>query len=149
LTTFFTSKKEPVFATYCKGAHGSLGCISSLIVAVVLAFFHGFDVPSFHDIAVAAVTAIIFSTLLYFIWKSFYYTEPYVLGALSYILPVFLILAGWLMGEEPMNKITAIGTLVITLGALSTVLDSLSYHRKKIAALIRQSRFRFKNRRKN
>jgi drug/metabolite transporter (DMT)-like permease len=144
ITAYLVKQDPPIRIGLYQSA---LGCIASLIVALGLGFFHGFDVPTLHEITVALMTGIIFSVLLYFIWKSFYYTEPYVLGALSYILPVFLILAGWLMGEEPMNKATIVGTSVITVGAFMTVLDSLNNHMKKISVLIRRSRL--KNRHKN
>lgn len=143
ITAYLVKQDPPIRIGLYQSA---LGCIASLIVALGLGFFHGFDVPTLHEIAVALMTGIIFSVLLYFIWKSFYYTEPYVLGALSYILPVFLILAGWLMGEEPMNEATIVGTSIITVGAFMTVLDSLNNHMKKISTLIRRSRL--KNRHK-
>lgn len=142
ITAYLVKQDPPIRIGLYQSA---LGCISSFIVALGFGFFHGFDLPNSYEVSVAIVTGIIFSVLLYLIWKSFYYTEPYILGALSYILPVFLILAGWLVGEEPMNKATMIGTSVITLGAFMTVLDSLINHRQKISALIKRSRSHLKN----
>ncbi|QVL58359.1 MAG: DMT family transporter [Simkaniaceae bacterium] len=106
------------------------GCISSLIISIIFGLIHGFDFPELSQVWTSLFVGIIFSVLLYWIWKSFYYTEPYFLGALSYILPVFLISTGWIMNIEPMNTPTLIGTAIITIGGIMVVLDSYFKHRK-------------------
>ncbi|MGE3533412.1 MAG: DMT family transporter [Parachlamydiales bacterium] len=107
-----------------------LGCISSFVICLLFSLFHGIDIPSLSESLTSFCNGVIFGILLYWIWKAFYYTEPHILGALSYILPIFLIIASWIMGAEPMNSQTLIGTTVITIGGLLVLLDSHLKHKQ-------------------
>ena len=129
ITAYLVKQDPPIRIGLYQSA---LGFVSSLCIGLLLGLIHGFDFPSFSEVVLALVTSVILSLLLYMIWKSFYYTEPYILGALSYILPVFLILFGWILEEEPMNHATIIGTIIITLGGCMAVFDSYIHHRKHI-----------------
>lgn len=107
-----------------------LGCVSSFILSVIFGLIEGFEFPSQKDILITLINGVIFSIFLYWVWKSFYYTEPYILGALSYILPVFLVGAEWILGGESMNRATIIGTLIITIGGVIVIFDSAITHKK-------------------
>lgn len=107
-----------------------LGMSSSFVIACVLGFSSGWSFPTTKDLLLETITAIVFSWLLYYIWKAFYYTEEYIIGGLSYILPAFLIIAAFLLGEETINLSTGIGTLIITIGGICVVIDSHLKHKK-------------------
>lgn len=127
ITAYLIKQDPPIRIGLYQGATGFL---LSSIVAIVLGLTSGWDIPSFREMVISFSTGLIFAALLYWIWKAFYYTEAHILGALSYILPVFLIFIGWLLNQEPMNLPTIIGTIIITCGGLLVVIDSHFTHSK-------------------
>ena len=130
ITAYLVKKDPPIRIGFYQSI---LGLSFFLPFSLLLGLIDGFDFPSLLETAIALMTGVVFSVLLYMLWQSFYYTKPHILGAVSYILPLFLLLFGWLFEKKPINQATLRGTLLITTGsflAISSLFTTRSKRRK-------------------
>lgn len=120
ITSYLVKQDPPLRIGLYQAA---LGFISSLIIGVTLSLFQGCAPIKIGDIVTMAFSGIFFAMMLFCIWEAFYYTESYIIGALSYFLPVFVETINWILTKEVVKFTTIIGTVIISLGSLIVVFD--------------------------
>ncbi|CCB87867.1 EamA family transporter [Simkania negevensis] len=129
ITTYLVKQDPPLRIGLYQSA---LGFISSLIIAIILGIVQGWHPIRLEDIVTMAFSGIFFGMMLFCIWEAFYYTEAYIIGALSYFLPVFVETINWILTREPVKTTTIIGTLIITLGCMIVVFDVYLEDKRKM-----------------
>ena len=92
--------------------------------SVIFGVFQGWQMPNFFDFVTMSFSGFFFAFTLFCIWEAFYYTESYIIGVLSYFLPVFIIVLGWILNQEPFTFNTFVGTFLLTLGSFIVVIAS-------------------------
>lgn len=108
----------------------SIGCISSFLLAIVFGFVQGWKLHiNFTEILTQCFSGFTFAFTLFCIWEAFYYIESYIIGALSFSLPVFLIVLGWILNSDQISPQTLLCSLIISLGSVLVIFDS--YKRNK------------------
>lgn len=93
-------------------SHTLLGWVSS----GVFLFFRGWEPVSQHDFLYMGMEGIMYGLALYFFIKSLLYTESYIIMAMSYLLPVYIIVMDWLLQQAGLNLEILVGILLILVG---------------------------------
>lgn len=121
--TSYLVKQDPPLRI---GFYQSLaGCISSLFIAGLSGLIQGWSFPSSEEVFNMFFAGIIFAFALFCLWQAFYYTESYVIGAASYFFPVFVMVLGWIINDDGMDFLTILGNVIISVGSLFVIADSL------------------------
>lgn len=91
-------------------------CLVGLVVSGILLFFSGWQLPTNFELFCMVVDGVIYGISLYFFITALKYTEAYVIIALSYSLPVYLILINLALGRGGVNLSTVIGMVLVVMG---------------------------------
>jgi drug/metabolite transporter (DMT)-like permease len=102
--------------------------IIGLFSAGMIAYFN-WQTPTFSDSLYMIFGGIFFAVALFLFLDSFYYTETYVIGVLNYSIVLFVEGLNWIINKEPINLKTIIGSLIIILGGMITIM--VTYHLDK------------------
>ena len=121
ITTFLVKQDPPLRIGLYQSFFGFLTFFS---ITIFFGFVQGWSLPNSRDILMMSFSGIFFALTLFCIWEAFYYTESYIIGVLSYFLPVFIIFFGWILNEDPITSRSIIGTSLLTIGSLIVVIDS-------------------------
>ena len=102
-----------------------LGVISSVIVACIAGCIQGWTFPNNFELFNMFFAGIILASAMYCLWQALFYAESYIIGATSYFFPIFVLILSWIINEDTMNLFTIIGTIIISLGTLLVIADSI------------------------
>jgi len=121
ITTYLVKQDPPIRI----GLYQSIfGVISSLILAIVFGLLEGWKFPDQTSVLTMIFSGFFFAMMLFCIWEAFYYTEAYIIGAISFFLPVFVEFINWIVTKETVPLSTIIGSIVISFGGLIVIFDS-------------------------
>lgn len=98
--------------------HSIIGSIASIAFTLFFIFFEGMPTQILIDPPFMIFSGLIFSIALFCFLEAFYYSEAYVIGVTSLILPIFLIWNEWLIDRESYNLPTLIGTIITAISSL-------------------------------
>jgi len=104
--------------------HSLLGLISSIFLAVIFSFRYGWFIPHINDIIIMMFSGFLFALTLFCLLEAFYYTETYIIGAISYFLPVFTEIINWIENKSLVKWTTIFGSSIITIGGLVVIISS-------------------------
>jgi methionine synthase II (cobalamin-independent) len=68
--------------------------------------------PDLNAFIMMMISGSIFALTLFYFLEAFYYTEPYIIGAVSYLFPLFTESIGWITNPTSIARTTIIGTLI-------------------------------------
>ena len=108
-----------------------LGLASSFLIAIILGMVQGWYIPNTSELITMSFSGFFFGMMLFCIWEAFYYTEAYIIGALSYVLPIFVEAINWILTKEVPSLSTIIGTIIISAGCLIVVFEAYIEDKKK------------------
>lgn len=121
ITTYLVKQDPPIRI----GLYQSIfGVISSLILAIIFGFLEGWQLPNQASVLTTVFSGFFFGMMLFCIWEAFYYTEAYIIGAISFFLPVFVEFINWIVTKETVPLSTIIGSIIISIGGLTVICDS-------------------------
>lgn len=130
IITCYLVKQDPPIRI---GLYQSIvGIISSLFFAIIFGCLEGWRLPNFSSTLTMIFSGFFFSMMLFCIWEAFYYTETYIIGAISFFLPVFVEFINWIVTKEPVKSTTVTGSIIITIGGLIVIFDSYIEDSKKL-----------------
>jgi|SRR5579862_9341957 len=130
ITRFIVQKDPPIRVGLY---HGLLGMIISGIIALYLNLSsEKWIMPNSDAIVVMILSGFLFALTLFCFIEALYYTETYIIGAVSFFLPVFTETINWVLNQTPISMSTIIGCLILTSAGI-LVVYSPNYCSKKIA----------------
>ncbi len=128
IITSYLVKQDPPLRI---GFYQSLSaCISSFIIAIGFGIFQGWSFPTPVEIATFSFTGLAFAFAMFCFWEAFFYTETYIIGAISYFYPVFIVVLGWIINGDQITSQTIIGTASLSVACLLVILGSIFSDRK-------------------
>lgn len=127
ITTYLIKQDPPIRI----GLYQSIfGFISSLILAIIFGTIEGFKMPDQTAVLTMIFSGFFFALMLFCIWEAFYYTEAYIIGAISLFLPVFVEFINWIVTKETVPSSTIIGSVIISIGGIVVIWDSYAKDKK-------------------
>ncbi|WP_420421691.1 DMT family transporter [Simkania sp.] len=109
-----------------------IGIASSLLLAIIFGTIYGWKFPDYRSTLTMIFSGFFFAMMLFCIWEAFFYTETYIIGAISFFLPVFVEFINWIVTKETVASTTVTGSIIITIGGLIVIFDSYIEDSKKI-----------------
>jgi drug/metabolite transporter (DMT)-like permease len=98
-----------------------IGFILSGVTALLISGFQQLTLPSTHAMIMMMFSGFLFALTLFCFLEAFYYTESYIIGAVSFFFPIFTEIIRWVVTQNPVSMITIIGSLIIIAGGLIAV----------------------------
>ncbi|MFA5906426.1 MAG: DMT family transporter [Desulfobacula sp.] len=122
ITSYLVKQDPPLRIGLYQSA---LGLASSLLIAFFAGIFQGWGVPSNIELFNMFFAGIIFASAMYCLWQALFYAESYIIGAASYLFPIFVLVLSWILNDDAMNFFTIVGTIIISIGTLLVIIDSM------------------------
>lgn len=124
LTSYMVKKDPPLRIAFYQSL---LGVISSGILAVAF----GWQNPAWQDLLFMLFAGLFFAVALFLFLDSFYYTEAYILGTLSYALTLFVVIIDWIVNQQLISFKTILGSVLIVSGGIIVIISSYHHNKKK------------------
>jgi len=103
--------------------HALLGCVGSAVIALICGFVEGFSSLNASQIVLMLISGFVFGFVLYSLIKAFMFTESYVVGGISFLLPVFTDSFNFLIAQQVPSVVEVFSSIFITIGAILIIVS--------------------------
>ena len=110
--------------------HSLIGIAMFGLPAIILGSFHGLFIPHAEALITMAISGFLFALTLFCFLEAFYYTESYIIGAIAFFLPVFIIIINWVLTLDSVPFTTIVGSIIITAGGILIIISSYLTEKK-------------------
>ncbi len=130
LLTRYMVKKDP--PTRIGLYHALISFIFFAVASIIVMIIpNNVSLPDLHAIIMMMLSGFLFALTLFCFLEAFYYTESYIIAAVSFFLPVFTETINWIINQTVISWTTIVGSLVTTIGGLIVISSSYMQDKKE------------------
>lgn len=111
--------------------HSLIGMALFGTATLITGFTYGWVIPGFEAMFMMMMSGFLFALTLFCFIEAFYYTESYIIAAVSFLLPVFTEMVNWQLTLNKITWPTVVGATITTTGAMMVIAAAYIEDRKK------------------